>query len=65
MVFETRAALLDWYGEVFDEPSAKERAKTLRLDQDFVGCAASLMTLEFTSIHFASVSGSKTSCWMS
>ena len=33
MVFETRARLLDWYAEVFDEPSAKERAKTLRLDQ--------------------------------
>ena len=29
MVFETRAALLDWYGEVFDEPSAKSSAENL------------------------------------
>jgi hypothetical protein len=33
MVFETRAKLLDWYADVFDEPTAKERARTLRLDQ--------------------------------
>lgn len=32
-VLETRARLLDWYADAFDEPGARERAKTLRLDQ--------------------------------
>ena len=33
MVFEARARLLDWYADVFNEPIARERARTLRLDQ--------------------------------
>ena len=33
MVFEARAKLLDSDGRRFDEPSAFERAKALRLDQ--------------------------------
>lgn len=32
-VFESRAALLDWFADKFNEPSARERAKTLRLDK--------------------------------
>ncbi|MBU1334416.1 MAG: hypothetical protein KJ944_21355 [Alphaproteobacteria bacterium] len=32
-VYETRAKLLDWYAERFDEPLANDRAKTLRLDK--------------------------------
>ena len=31
-IYETRAQLLDWFAIQFDEPVARERAKTLRLD---------------------------------